>query len=155
MGMDVKNYAVMVFVMNLKARTLIHAQVTVPATLMVTVIHMKLLPHAHLIALVVIIYVTLALAKVLTIVNMTVLAMPITIVNLSEDAEHCPRDCGPKAWYGQGEGHDANDGEDGTNQQYDGSYGYGDMNSGSDESSTSDSDCLDNDKPCVSHDDCC
>merc|ERR1712183_1109951 len=82
MGMDVKNYAVMVFVMNLKARTLIHAQVTVPATLMVTVIHMKLLPHAHLIALEVIIYVTLALAKVLTIVNMTVLAMPITIVNL-------------------------------------------------------------------------
>merc|ERR1712151_689247 len=72
-----------------------------------------------------------------------------------EDAEHCPRDCGPKAWYGQGEGHNANDGEDGTNQQYDGSHGYGDMNSGSDESSTSDSDCLDNDKPCVSHDDCC
>merc|ERR1712125_32562 len=72
-----------------------------------------------------------------------------------EDAKHCPRDCGPKAWYGQGEGHDANDGEDGTNQQYDGSNGYGDMNSGSDESSTSDSECLDNDKPCVSHDDCC
>jgi hypothetical protein len=72
-----------------------------------------------------------------------------------EDAEHCPTDCGPKAMFGHGEGHDANDGEDGTNQQYDGSYGYGDMNSGSDDSSSSDSDCLDNDKPCVSHGDCC
>jgi hypothetical protein len=29
------------------------------------------------------------------------------------------------------------------------------MNSGSDDSSSSDSDCLDNDKPCVSHGDCC
>merc|ERR1712125_248692 len=79
---DVKNYAVMVYVMNLKARTLIHAQGTVSATLMAHVIHMKLLAHVHLIALVVIIYVTLALAKVLKIVHMTVLAMPITIVNL-------------------------------------------------------------------------
>merc|ERR1711862_230593 len=37
-----------------------------------------------------------------------------------EDEEHCPRDCGDRAAY-NGNGHDASDGLDGTDQQSDGS----------------------------------
>jgi hypothetical protein len=51
---------------------------------MVDVIHGKLLRHVHLIALVVILYVTLTLAKMLPIVWLTVLAMPTTSVNLGK-----------------------------------------------------------------------
>jgi len=41
-----------------------------------------------------------------------------------EDAKHCPRDCGDTAAYGNGEGHAADNGYDGTDQQFDGSYGH-------------------------------
>jgi len=73
-----------------------------------------------------------------------------------EDAEHCPRDCGQRAEWGQGDGHDANDGQDGMDQQYDGSYGgFGDVNSRSAGSTSSNSVCFDNNEQCASNDDCC
>jgi len=76
-----------------------------------------------------------------------------------EDAKHCPRDCGPRAEYGQGDGHDANDGTDGKEQQFDGSYQMDGENSDEYSGLANDSyaspDCKRNSEKCTSHADCC
>jgi len=75
-----------------------------------------------------------------------------------EDKEHCPRDCGVKAEY-DGNGHDASDGLDGTDQQSDGSNyddeeGLTDMNDDGGSGGLSES-CFDNDISCGQHSECC
>merc|ERR1711982_305645 len=87
-----------------------------------------------------------------------------------EDAKHCPRDCGDTAAYGNGEGHDAENGYDGTNQQFDGSNGhvydsmnmdgYGlnsmsMMNGGNGEGNDDYGTCKDNDLECSDNSECC
>jgi len=82
-----------------------------------------------------------------------------------EDEKNCPRDCGDTAAY-VSDGHDANNGLDGTDQQldgsnYDGMYdsyqdGQGDVNGMNDGGSDGDSGvCSDNKVPCAEHSDCC
>merc|ERR1712048_234426 len=73
-----------------------------------------------------------------------------------EDAKHCPRDCGPRAEYGEGDGHDANDGTDGKEQQFDGSYQMDGENSDeysglANDSSYANPDCKRNSEKCTSH----
>merc|ERR1719232_1042963 len=84
-----------------------------------------------------------------------------------EDEKNCPRDCGISALYGDGDGHDGNNGYDGTDQQFDGSngydesngYGYDDMNGGEYDSEISDEsdseNCNANGESCTDNFDCC
>jgi len=92
-----------------------------------------------------------------------------------EDPKHCPRDCGDTAAYGNGEGHDADNGYDGMDQQLDGSSGYdyvssgigghdsmgmngeglGDMGGMMDSGETGNGSCTANDKKCTDNNDCC
>jgi len=70
-----------------------------------------------------------------------------------EDEKYCPRDCG------YGKDNDVNDGNDGKDQQYDGSNGMDKGNSdnknGSANDSSAISDCKGNGEGCAKHKDCC